>query len=419
VTALNLKYGCENISFTLPANIPREILRSKALAGLKDPEDAVLKALRSPMGAAPLREIIRAGKTVCIIVNDSTRVARSEIFLPVLIEELLQAGVREEDIFIIFASGTHRTLDQKEMAMLVGEEIAARIRLYNHDCRNEKELACLGHTSFGTPVYINKMVAEADLRILTGSVIHHFFAGFGGGRKALVPGVAGWETIRRNHSLLLDERASTGRLEGNPVHEDLLEAALLAGGSFLLNTVLNEDLAIVKVFAGDMVEAHLAACRAVEEMNGILIKKTAEVVIASCGGYPKDINLYQAHKALDNAMAALKAGGKVIFIAECREGIGSEVYEEWVYKYTDLSTMEEILRNDFILGGHKAYTVAKLLRKGRVYLLSGFEAGQASRLGFIPVESMAEALEEAYDKEQNLFTYIMPQASTAVPRLVV
>ncbi len=418
LTIVDLKYGRGNIKFTLPEDIPRAILRSKAQEALPNPKKVILQALRSPIASAPLREKFCPGESVCIIVNDATRVARSEIFLPLLIEEILTAGVREEDIFIIFASGTHRPLNREEMVALVGEEIASRFSLYNHDCRDEEELVFLGCTSFGTPVQINRKAFEADHRILTGSVVHHFFAGFGGGRKALVPGVAGWETIRRNHSLLLDERASTGRLTGNPVHEDLLEAALLAGGDFLLNTVLNEEHEIVQVFAGDMVEAHLAACALVEDINGVKINSLADVVIASCGGYPKDINMYQAHKSLDNAIAALKPGGTVIFLAQCLEGVGSELYEEWVEKGSSLLEMKEILQRNFLLGGHKAYTVARLLQKGTVYLLSDFKPEKSGRLGFISVRNMEEAIAKIYRERRDLFTYIIPQASTTIPRPV-
>jgi lactate racemase len=304
------------------------------------------------------------------------------------------------------------------MVDIVGDYVADKIKLFNHDCRDSANLIYLGDTNFGTPVHVNRMVAEADRRILTGSVVHHFFAGFGGGRKALVPGVAGWETIRKNHSLLLDDRARTGALEGNPVHEDLLEAARFVGADFLLNTVLDEDKNIIGVFAGGMIEAHQAACEMVDRVNGAKIERLYDVVIASAGGYPKDINLYQAHKALDNALEALKPGGRMVLVAQCSEGVGSDIFEEWAGKYNTVREMEEALRHEFVLGGHKAYTVAKLLRKGTVFLVSDLDRQIASKVGFVPLSTIDEALEEIYGGGGELSTCVIPQGALVLPRLI-
>jgi lactate racemase len=415
---MNLNYGHDKISIKLPPGVQADVLQTVKTEPLEDPEKTILEALRRPIASAPLKDIVSSGESACILVNDSTRLARSEIFLPVLIDELCRSGVREEDIIIVFANGSHRNMDEKEMRMLIGEKTASRVAYVNHDSRDEDNLVFKGKTSFGTPVYINKMVAEADRRILTGSVVHHFFAGFGGGRKALVPGVAGWETIRKNHSLLLDDWARTGILEGNPVHEDLLEAAQIIGADFLLNTVLNEDKEIIGIFAGDMIEAHQAACKMVDQVNGVLLERLYDVVIASAGGYPKDINLYQAHKALDNALQALKPGGKLVLLAECSEGVGSAIFEEWAGRFNTSWEMEEALRQEFVLGGHKAYTVAKLLLKGTVYLVSELDRQFAVRVGFTPASSLDEALINIYDDGEKPSTCIIPQGGLVLPRFI-
>jgi lactate racemase len=412
---MDLNYGHDKISIKLPPGVEADVLQTVKTEPLEDPEKSLLEALRNPVASAPLRDIVTSGESVCILVNDSTRLARSEMFLPLLIDELCLAGIREKDIFIVFANGSHRNMDEKEMQALVGEKTASRVSLYNHDSRIEENLVFKGITSFGTPVYVNKMVAEADRRILTGSVVHHFFAGFGGGRKALVPGVAGWETIRKNHSLLLDDRACTGALDGNPVHEDLLEAAQFVGADFLLNTVLNEDKNIIGIFAGDMVKAHQAACEMVDWVNGVKIDRLYDVVIASAGGYPKDINLYQAHKTLDNALEAMKPGGRMVLLAQCSEGVGSAIFEEWAGKFNTFREMEEALRNEFVLGGHKAYTVAKLLLKGTVYLVSGLDRQFAASVGFVPVSSVDEALEQIYSDGEKPSTCIISQGSLVLP----
>lgn len=413
---MELQYGHKTITLRLPNGQSYEVLENVGEEPLADPEKSLLEALRSPIASPPLKEVVRAGETVCLLVNDSTRLARSEFFLPLLIDELAQAGISKDAIFIIFANGTHRPLDPAEMNNLVGERVAKKIAMFNHDSRNYEELSCLGETSYKTPVYINNKVLHADRRILTGSVVHHYFAGYGGGRKALVPGVAGWETIKKNHSLMFDERACSGRLDGNPVHEDLLEAALMVGGDFLLNTVLDENKDILGFFAGNMIKAHLAACHMADRVYGVEIDRLADVVIASCGGYPKDINLYQAHKTLDHAMKAVKKGGDVILLAKCSEGIGSEAYKDWINKCMPLPEMEEMLRSEFALGGHKAYTVGQLLQQGRVHLVSDLDPEEARLFGFTPASSLEAAVAEIYQKRKDLLTYIILQGSIVLPR---
>ncbi|MFO7952981.1 MAG: nickel-dependent lactate racemase [Bacillota bacterium] len=410
-----LKYGTGEVKLELPKATSTKVISGSSSQALADPQGAVKNALQQPVASPPLQGTVEPGETVCILVNDATRAARSEVFLPPLIETLVSAGVNKKDIFIVFTNGSHRTLASREMKDLVGKEVASEVAMFNHDCRDMKNHIDYGFTRRGTPVHVNKMVVQADRRILTGSVVHHFFAGFGGGRKALIPGVAGWETIQKNHSLLFDKRAQSGRLEGNPVHEDLLEAAFLAGGGFLLNTVLNEKNDISGVFAGNMVKAHLQACSLVDKINGVFLENPADVVIASCGGHPKDINLYQAHKTLDNTIRAMKPGGSLILLAKCPEGIGSENYEKWASKHLSLQDLETKLKAQFELGGHKAYTVAKLLQKGKVYLLADLPPERAEMLGFIPVTTLDEAFSAVYRGKTDPLTYIFPRGDRCLP----
>lgn len=413
---MKLKYGNSYLSLKLPEEVPRAVLEGTETEAISNPEESIAEALSNPIGSAPLRELVHGSETVCLLVNDSTRLARSDLFLPVLIKELLQSGIVRDNIFIQFTNGTHRPMNREEMVSIVGPETASTVSMYNHDSRNNDQLLFLGYTSFGTPVHVNKRVAQADRRILTGSVVHHFFAGFGGGRKALVPGVAGWDTICKNHSLMFHENARVGVLKGNPVHEDLVEGALMIGGDFLLNTVLNTNNDIAGIYSGDILKAHNAACEMVEKINGFKLDQLADVVIASCGGYPKDINLYQAHKTLDNALAAMKPGGQLILLAQCTDGVGSALYEEWAGKYTDLASLETALKDNFVLGGHKAYTVAKLLQKGKVHLVSDLDPCKVRYFGFLPATSLQQAVEDIYSENRNLLTYIIPQGSITIPR---
>jgi len=414
---MNLLYGKENLKLNLPVGTSRVELGLKEVPALADPEAEIIRALRNPINSKPLQEVVKPGETVCLLVNDSTRVARSEIFLPHIVAELKQAGIRPVDIFVVFTNGTHRPLNHDEMTSLVGPEISAEIAMYNHDC-NANDLVYYGKTSRGTPVSINVRVAQAHRLILTGSIVYHFFAGFGGGRKALVPGVAGVDTVNANHSLMLDQSAQSGVLQGNPVHEDLLEAARLVGGDFLFNVVLNENKQILGVFAGDMVEAHEAGCQMVRQVYGVSLDELADVVIASCGGHPKDINLYQAQKSLDNAARAVKEGGRLILLACCPEGTGSATYEDWALRYNSLAEIEKALQSSFQLGGHKAYAVAKVLAHCSVYLVSQLPPDKARRLGFIPATSLDEAVKTVFsDSFDATKTCIIPQGALTVPLL--
>jgi hypothetical protein len=232
VTMIALKYGLGKVTLELPGEWKVEEIPFRPYPALPEPEAAIRKALQEPIGSPPLRAIVRPGERVCILVNDSTRQARSELFLPLILEELNQAGVRDQDVLLVIATGSHRQATPEDVRALVGPEVAGRVAIYSHDARDQGLLTYLGATSRGTPVYVNSLVLKADRRLLTGSVVHHWFAGFGGGKKALVPGVAGDETIRRNHALMLDPASRTGVLDGNPAAEDMLEAARLVGGRF-------------------------------------------------------------------------------------------------------------------------------------------------------------------------------------------
>ncbi|UMZ73840.1 nickel-dependent lactate racemase [Natranaerofaba carboxydovora] len=413
-----LKYGKDEVELNIPKNVDAKTLELPNILPLNDPKTEIQKALDNPINLLSLKEFIEPNDKVCIIVNDSTRVANSDFFLPLILDNLNETGVKDENVIIVFANGNHRPMDKDEMVSLVGEDVARRVKMYNHDCEKD-EMVYLGETSRGTPVYINKLVYEADKRILTGSVVYHFFAGFGGGRKALVPGVSGHKTIQANHRLMLSDDAKLGRLEKNPVHEDQIEASSMVKNNFLLNVVLNEKKEFLNIYAGDMIKAHSKACEFVKEVYGVKIDKPADIVIASCGGYPKDINIYQAQKTLDNALQGLKEGGQLILLAHCPEGMGSKVFEEWVSKYNSLDETEKALKKHFVLGGHKAYAIYKIADRANVLLVSSIEKENADKLGFTIVETLDNALSKAIEQtsESSPLLYIMPEGSLTVPVL--
>jgi nickel-dependent lactate racemase len=319
-------------------------------------------------------------------------------------------------MFIMFAVGAHRSLPEKEMAQLVGAEVAKRVKMYNSEARDLSQFKHVGKTSRGNDIYFHKRVTEADHIICTGSIVYHFFSGFGGGRKALLPGVAAYETICRNHALMLDPRAGMGRLKGNPVYEDQVEGTEMLRPSFLLNVVLNEKKEFLKVYAGDYIQAHLEACNFVESVYGTPIHGLADLVIATCGGYPKDINVYQLQKTMDNAQLAVREGGVVIILGECVEGVGDDLYLEWMKKYKTPEKIEAEVRANFVVGGHKAYAVTRLMKKAQFILLSGLDPGLARTLLFTPAKDMNEALNMALAKlGPKPRILLMPQGSLTVP----
>jgi nickel-dependent lactate racemase len=330
----------------------------------------VCQALANPIGAPPLSKILHRGERVAILANDITRRVHSELFLPVLIDVINSSGIPDRDIFIVFALGLHRQQTPEEQHQIVGEEVARRIALFDHDSRDRQNLVTLGRTSRGNEVRINRRVYEADRVILTGEIIYHQIAGYSGGRKSLVPGVAGAETTTFNHQLLLDPNCRPGVLEGNPAHEDLQEACGKLEPDFLLNVVPSPSGGWVRVVAGHYDLAHRAGCETVDRMCRIPISEPYDLVLASAGGFPLDIDLRQAHKGMENAAAALRPGGVLVYFAECREGSGSAAMEEWVENFSSAHQMERELRKGFAVGAHKAWWLARLGERVKVLLAS-------------------------------------------------
>lgn len=411
-------YGDGHLSFDLDPNRVLQELHMAETPVLDNPEQAILDAFDHPIASPALKDLVAPGNRVTIIANDATRVANTHIFMPLLLNYLNAAGIPDSQIRILFALGTHRDMSHEEMVKEVGAEVAARVPMYNSSSKKEEDFVFLGTTSFGTPVKIHKLAVEADVVIATGSVVHHYFAGFGGGRKAVLPGIAAFDTIRKNHSLMLDPHAALGHLEGNPIYEDQMEGVAMCPPTFLLNVVLDGDKNFTGVFAGDYIEAHKAACEFVNKQNGVAIQEEAPIVIATCGGYPKDINIYQSQKTMDNAVKAVQEGGVVILLAECREGSGSAVFDETVNRFDSLQAIEDSVRADFQIGRHKAYAVTRLMKKADFYIVSSLDDAYARKAFFTPFHSVQEALAQADKKMgKDAKIILMPHGSYTVPVL--
>ena len=287
-----------------------------------------------------------------------------------LLAELNAAGVKDENVTVIFGCGTHRAVKPEEAVRLIGEEALKRVKTVSHDCKAQ-DLVHVGTTkTHGNKVLLNRVFAEADVKVLLGDVGFHYYAGYGGGRKSVMPAISCEETIKHNHAMLLNPNARTGILEGNPVHEDMTEAARLAKVDFIVNVVTNSKGEIVQAFAGDLEQAFLEAVKLVDEMYRVTVERRGDIVVVSPGGYPADLNLYQAYKAVDNAMEAVKRGGVIILVAECPEGYGNQVFYDWMMRLSDLKNVEREIKHNFVLGGHKAYYLLKALQNHRIILVS-------------------------------------------------
>jgi len=362
-------------------------------------------------------QLVHPGQQVAVIVSDITRPCPTDRLLPPLLSELQTGGIAEEDIRIVFALGSHRCLAPEEQAGLVGEEVFGQLCCEDTGSGPFVEI---GRTSRGTPVQVFRPVVEADWRVCVGNIEYHYFAGYTGGVKALQPGACSQETIRANHSWMVHESAVAGRIEGNPVREDIEEAATLVGPSFLLNVVLDGEKRVVKAVAGDVTQAHRQGCRKVDELYRVPLARRADIVLASAGGWPKDINLYQAHKALENAARAARDGGIIILVAECREGIGHPCFSEWLTCGDPPEELLRRIRERFVLGGHKAAAIAKIRRRGvRIFLVSALDAQTVRAMDWAPHDSAQEALTAAQNAMgHDAALAVMPHAGSTLPTMM-
>jgi nickel-dependent lactate racemase len=411
-----LPYGKTEVCARIPTRNFLGSIEPKEKSGVADSRAEIERALSQPIGTARLREIAKAGDKVAIVVDDATRATPSYLMIPPLLDEVNQAGVKDEDVTVIFGCGTHRPVTPEEKEKLIGKEALQRVKAINHDYEAEDQVF-LGKTSKGTEVHVNKVFAEADVKILAGDINLHYYAGYGGGRKGVLPAVSSAKTIQQNHAMLLHPKASTGVLEGNPVHEDMTEAAKLANVDFILNIVTNSKNEVVKAFAGDLEQAFLEGVKLVDEMYKVPIEQRANIVVVSAGGYPHDINLYQASKGIHNSLEAVKRKGVIVLVAECPEGHGNEVFSEWMEKFTDLKRIEREISKRFVLGGHKAYYLTKALQKLSIILVSVMpDCYAVNTFKLRTAAALNDALRDAFELAgKNAKVYVMPHGSTTLP----
>ena len=375
----------------------------------------VRRAISNPIGSRRLRDLVKTGDKVVIITSDLTRPMPSRLVVPVVMDELSAGGVRLEDMTVVFAIGSHRSHTEKEKRYLVGEEVYSKVRCIDSD---PDDCVNLGRTTSGTPVDVFRTVANADVRVCLGNIEFHWFAGYSGGAKAIMPGVSTRAAIQSNHRHLVQEDARAGEMDSNPVRIDIEEAAAFVPIHFLVNLVLDEKKEIIKAVAGHPVLAHREGCRFLDKLYKVEIREKADIVIVSAGGYPKDLNLYQSQKALDNVRHAIKPGGIVIWVARSQESLGDSVFEEWITTAKSPGAILERIQVDFQLGGHKAAAIANVLMKAGIFLVSDLDPDLVRKIFMHPFQEVSDALEEAFKQlGDQAKVIVMPYGGSTLPVL--
>ena len=412
---VELGYGRKNVSVEIPGKNLGSLMHPRSMEQEITEQEIIRSSLNNPIASPPLLEIVKPGESVVIVTSDVTRPMPSYKVLPELLTELEKNGIADGDITIVFGLGNHRRQTREEMEKLVGEDIYRRIRCVDSD---QEDILSLGTTSRGTPVDIFRPVVEADRRICLGNIDYHYFAGYSGGYKAIMPGVSTESAIQMNHRHMVKELASTGNLQENPVRDDMEEVARLITVDFLVNVVLDEHKQVAGSFAGHPIEAHRRGCEMLDEFYKCTIKQKADVVIVSAGGFPKDINLYQAQKALDNAKYAVKDGGEIILVAACSEGLGESTFERWMVDSPSPEWMVEEIQRNFVLGGHKAAAIGLVMRLARIKLVSDMDSDFVKGLFMEPYNKLQEALDDALQRQgPEALVHVMPIGGSTLPTL--
>ena len=376
-------------------------------------------AFDSPIASPPLDEIVDSDDSVLLVVSDATRATASAQIVNLVVRRLVQTGVSAANIAVIFATGIHRRVSEEEKRELLTSFIVQRVRTLDHDAYDEAKLYSAGTTDRGVQVELSSALRDFSRVIVIGGINFHYFAGFTGGRKSICPGLASAKTIEATHMLAFDfERGGRkagvgpGVLDGNAVHEECERVAELIAPAFGINTVVNENNRAVNVFCGDWRLAHRTACEHYLKRHSFAIREKRDVVIASCGGFPYDINLIQAHKALDMAAHACNDGGTIVLLAECRDGLGRSDFLKW-FDARNARALENRLRNGYEVNGQTAWSLLTKAERYRICLVSELREEQVEKMRMVPVRTLAEALDQAGAGD----VYIMPRGAAVLPRV--
>ena len=424
--AINLRLGTGSVEVHLPSRLSVRLLAPGQTTPIADAAAHVLSLLKSDASSSrhrgdSLERLCRGVHRVLVIVSDRTRVTGVKVYLPVLLDFLAECGVDPKGTEIHVANGMHAPAGPGALKEFLPSGLVERFTVSEHDCNSRESHFYAGTTSRGNRVFLNKKAKEAELVIITGSIGLHYFAGFRGGRKSVLPGIAAFETICSNHRLTIPggqgfhPLCKNGSLSGNPVHEDMVEALPMIPPSFLLNTITDGTGRIVDVFTGDPVEAHERGCEEFRKIAEVDAGEKADCVIVSCGGHPRDVTLIQAHKAMENVRPVLKDGGSMVVLAECSQGIGSDTFLSW-FDGSDLPAVRKRLVSNYTLHGHTALAMLEKLSRFKIYLVSGLESEVVASVGLIPAPSVEGALREILSRTTGeITTVVFPEGSETLP----
>ena len=414
------RYGNTTVSLPVEENQVIGVIEGNEIEPIKDIRGALLGALDAPIDSLPLSDVASKASSIVIVVSDMTRYwMRQDIIVPLIVEYLVdKCGKSYSDLEIVIATGTHVGGSEEDLRTLVTSDIFDKVKTVNHDCRSD-DLVYLGTTSYGTPVKINKDAAEADLVICLGAATYHVMAGFGGGRKSILPGISALETIKHNHAYSLapdkfitNPEIGNGILDGNPLNEDMLEAAAMMRNLFMITLVTDAEFRLASIFAGHWRTSWERACDDVRRIYTVPIKEKADVVITSCGGFPKDESLYQGTKAVDNVISALKDGGTLILLLEGRNGGGSPDYFDWIGPLVD-GSFEKELRDNFTVGGYIFFLNCEQASRFNILMYSSIPAETVKPMGIKAYDDLDKLMADADLEGKSI--YVIPTGSTVLP----
>ena len=419
---VDLKYGRQGLRINLPDSV--DVLKTRFVAGLPDEKYAIRQALQKPIDSQPLASLVKPGDRVTVVHTDITRATPNDRLLPVLLDYLLEAGVEPEDISLLNGLGTHRKQTEAELRKMLGDQIVDDYRCLQHDCNDDSSLVSLGETSLGNPVRINRHYLDSDVRILTGFIEPHFFAGFSGGPKAILPSLAGKESVYSNHGLemIAHPQAAWGITEGNPIWEEMREVALRTNPTFLLNVALNTSQEITAVFAGDMLAAHALGCEYVRQNAMLAVDTPYDIVITTNSGYPLDQNLYQSVKGMSAASQITRKGGAIIIATACEDGLPDHG------RYAELLAEAGSPEGIITLISQPGFSVqdqwqvqiqAQIQLQAKVYVYSDQLSDEQIRKAlFIPSRDVVTTLEELLDDlGDQARVCVMPEGPQLIPYL--
>jgi nickel-dependent lactate racemase len=422
---VKMKLGHGYVDVSAPKENLLGVILKEAPPSTMTEEEVILAALANPIGTPRLKDIVKPGEKICIVVSDVTRAwQRMGVYLPYIVKELNDAGIRDKNIRFLSALGYHRKQTREEHEKQLGTALLERFEIIDHDCMDKTNLVNLGKTSRGTPVTINKIAAEADRLVLTGCCTFHPWVGWGGGKKSILPGISSIESIQHNHLMILDEmgrqrpEVRSGNIKDNPIHLDMLEVAAMVKPSFMFNVIMGHDGKIAHAVCGDCVTAHDAGRKIVDDLYAVPINELADITISSQGGYPKDIDVCQTGKGIYHTQEATKPGGTMIILSDCSEGIGPPEANTIFLECKTNAEREREVRKLFSVPRYVSYYMCTAAEKWNIIIVGGGDPALLARTAFKTAKTVPEALEMAFAKGgRNQKIYLMPQGSSALPKL--